>query len=174
MMLRLLRACVAVSAALLAFTACGEDVPPGERVPDLARQLDRVDAAIESGRYEEARSAVEDLVNTTAQAEVGGEVSDDEADRILDAAAALLEELPLDDRQDSAEGSGSPSPSLPAATPPADEDPDEGEESDDEGSEGEGEGESEGNGNGGGNGSEGEGGGNGPSGENGPDDGHGN
>ena len=167
-----LRVCLVVMTSLFALTACGEQAPPGERVPALARQVDRVDAAIESGRYADARSAIDDLVTATAQAEVGGELSDVEADRILDAAAELLDELPLDDREDGAGGSGSPTSSLPSTTPPADEDPpDEGEESDGEGSEGEGEGNgSEGDGDG----SEGEGDGNGPSSENGPDDGHGN
>jgi hypothetical protein len=89
-----LRRCVVILATLGALTGCGQDPPPGESVPALARHLDQVDAAIETGDYQRARLALDELVAETAQAEVGGDISDEQADRIVAAVRALLARLP--------------------------------------------------------------------------------
>ena len=78
---------------LLAPTGCADDAPPGENAPALGDGLDEVDAAIESGDRDEARQAVEDLIEDTAKARVEGDITDDQADRIFDAAQALLDRL---------------------------------------------------------------------------------
>ncbi|HXH80165.1 hypothetical protein [Nocardioides sp.] len=79
-------------------TACGkEESPPSEQVPALARQLDKVDEAVEAGQYERARAAVEELVATTAQAQVTGELSSEQAERIFASAQSVLENLPSED-----------------------------------------------------------------------------
>ena len=88
-----------LSAALATgLTACGEEEsPPSEQVPALGRHLDKVDEAVDAGQYERARAAVEDLVATTAQAEVTGELSSEQADAIFAAARSVLENLPSED-----------------------------------------------------------------------------
>lgn len=93
-----------VVAALLALVlvpslvSCGEsETPPSEQVPALGKQLDRVDAAVEDGDYEQARAAVKQLVATAARAQVEGELSDEQAQRIVTAARSVLENLPADD-----------------------------------------------------------------------------
>ncbi|RHW27509.1 hypothetical protein D0Z08_07405 [Nocardioides immobilis] len=79
---------------LLAAAGCSDEQPPGESAPALAERLDKVDAAIEDGELGEARRAVDELVAETARALVADEITDDEADRIFDAAREVLAELP--------------------------------------------------------------------------------
>jgi hypothetical protein len=92
-----------LSGVVLAFlvmagsAACGEQTPPGEAVPAIATALGRVDAAIQSGDRNRARTAVEDLVAETAEAEVAGELSAEQADRVVAAARKVLARLPADD-----------------------------------------------------------------------------
>ena len=88
------RSVLAGALLVLALTGCGDDAPPSESAPALADRLDDVDTAIEAGKLDEARQAVEDLVADTAQAEVEGDISQDQADQILEAARELLAELP--------------------------------------------------------------------------------
>ncbi|HYF71992.1 MAG TPA: hypothetical protein VD864_04170, partial [Nocardioides sp.] len=67
-------AALAVGAVLL-LSGCGSDDPaPSEAVPALARHLDAVDTAVASGRYDDARTALQSLVAAAAQAEVDGRV----------------------------------------------------------------------------------------------------
>jgi hypothetical protein len=61
----------------------------------------RVRATVGDGDYSQARAVVEDLVAATAQAQVDGDLSDEQAQRIVKAARSVLESLPADD------GSGS-------------------------------------------------------------------
>lgn len=96
---------------------CGGDAPAGEQVPALGQRLARVDAAVEAGDYAQARTAVEALVNDTAQAKVAGDLSDEQAERVLDAAADVLARLPASTPSPApspATTSPSPSTSLPA------------------------------------------------------------
>lgn len=102
---------VAVLVALLALvTGCSGDPPPGEQVPELAEQLAVVDAEIEDGDLAGARAAVEELVSRTALALTAEEISKDDADQILEAAQALLAELPegqpADEQTPDSEGGG--------------------------------------------------------------------
>jgi hypothetical protein len=90
---------------LLPVAGCSSDAPPAEAVPELAAQLDRVDAAVAAGDYARARAAVDALVARTAQAEVADEITEEEADRIFDAARDVLAELPPAD-----EGASTPPP----------------------------------------------------------------
>jgi ribosomal protein S20 len=73
---------------------CGSDEPPGKAVPALSDRLDKVDAAIQAGDYDKARAAVHQLVSDTAHAEVDGDISSDQADRILESARSVLAALP--------------------------------------------------------------------------------
>jgi hypothetical protein len=90
---------VAAAALVLALApvlvSCGGDeAVPSEQVPALGRHLDEVDAAIGSGDYAGARVAVRELVAEAARAQVDGELSDEQAQRIVTAARAVLERLP--------------------------------------------------------------------------------
>jgi len=87
---------VAVAAAVLVVTAagCSSDEPPGKAVPALSDRLDKVDAAIAAGDYDKARAAVHQLVSDAAHAEVDGDISSDQADRILESAKSVLAAMP--------------------------------------------------------------------------------
>lgn len=80
----------------LALTACSEETPAGELSPALAERLDQVDEAVAEEDYDKARREVEELVGETAKAQVKGDISDEQAQRILEAAREVLEELPAD------------------------------------------------------------------------------
>lgn len=89
----------AASALVLALApvmvSCGGDeTAPSEQVPALAKHLEQVDAAIESGDHAAARAAVKELVAEAARAQVDGELSDEQAQRIVSAARSVLENLP--------------------------------------------------------------------------------
>lgn len=75
-------------------TGCGDDGAPADAVPALSLQLDRVDAAIDSGRFGAARSALADLVAETEQARADGTLDAEHAEAILEAAGTLDGELP--------------------------------------------------------------------------------
>ncbi len=103
---------VLAGATVLALaTGCGEDRSPADSVPALSRQLDRVDAAIAAERYDDARTALDDLVDTTAQASADGTLDATEADAILQAAGHLTEQL------QGAAGSPAPDPSSTSSNP---------------------------------------------------------
>jgi hypothetical protein len=92
-----MRRFVAVLGALTLFftaTGCADEATPGESVPALVKDLDRVDASVEKGDFGEARTAVEELIAEAAQARVDGEITAEQADRIFDAAQSFLDHLP--------------------------------------------------------------------------------
>lgn len=95
---------LAVVAALVALTStgCADDPAPSESAPALEDSLSKVDAAIEAGEFDEARRAVKDLISDAAQARVDGDIDDEEADRIFDAAQEVLAVLPDQDEKESA------------------------------------------------------------------------
>lgn len=68
------------------------DVP--DTAPELADRVDAVDRAVDDGDPRRARKAIDELVAATARARVAGELSAEEAEAILRAAAELLRELP--------------------------------------------------------------------------------
>src|SRR4051794_32135418 len=87
----------ALLAALLTgatLTGCGSSAAPADSVPALGASLDKVDSFIAAGHLVQARSELKTLTATTTQARSDGELSDQDATRILDAAQALLAELP--------------------------------------------------------------------------------
>lgn len=94
---RLAAVVVTVLVAALGITACSEEEPPGRTVPELATQLDKVDAAVAEGDLAQARQATKRIVARTAVALAEGDITDEEAERIIEAAEALLAELPEDD-----------------------------------------------------------------------------
>jgi hypothetical protein len=78
-----------------ALVSCGGDeAAPSEQVPALGKHLEEVDAAVEAGDHAKARAAVKELVAETARAQVDGELSDEQAQRIVTAARSVLENLP--------------------------------------------------------------------------------
>ena len=83
-----------VLAGLLLTSACGADRSPVEAAPELGTRLDRVDAAIADGDLDRARTALKALATSTDRALDAGDLSDEQAARIDDAVAALLDRLP--------------------------------------------------------------------------------
>lgn len=103
-------------AALALLTSCGASGPVDD-VPALGTSLERVDEAVVEGRYDDARTELEELVATTTSAQQDGDLEDPDADRILAAAAQLMSALP------DGPGGGStpePEPSEPAEPVPSD------------------------------------------------------
>lgn len=90
-------AVVAVLVAALLAGGCADDEPPGQKVPELAAQLDKIDEAVADGDLDQARQATRRLVARTAVALADQDIDEEEADRILEAAEALLAQLPEDD-----------------------------------------------------------------------------
>lgn len=77
--------------------AVDAEAGPGEQVPGLVRVLERVDAAVVDGRYGRARVATGTLAARAARARVAGELPAEETEDILDAARALVDQLPDDE-----------------------------------------------------------------------------
>ena len=97
----------ALLVALLALlvTGCGDDPSPAESVPALSEHLEQVDEAISAGRYDDARTALDALVDVTARARVEGTLDADQADAILQAVGELGRRLPAADGKPAGEGS---------------------------------------------------------------------
>jgi hypothetical protein len=116
---------VAVLAVTAVLTAgCGQDTPT-EAAPELARQLARVDRAVTTGDEARIRDRVEALVSATDAARDAGRLDDEQAERILGAADALLARLPDEAPSPKPSPPASPSPTI---TPsPDEEEGDEGE-----------------------------------------------
>ena len=91
---RALGLAAAACASVLVLAGCGHDTAPGDAAPALARQLDDVDAAVGAHDYAAARSALKGLVRETTRARDDGTIDGDQADAILQAASAVLEQLP--------------------------------------------------------------------------------
>jgi ribosomal protein S20 len=105
------------AAAVLALvvSGCGSDSTPADEVPALATRLDRVDAAIAAGDDARARTALRALTEATTRSQEAGDISSDQADRIVAAATELLARLPE-------EAPAPPTdPETSATTPPASE-----------------------------------------------------
>jgi ABC-type glycerol-3-phosphate transport system substrate-binding protein len=94
-MRRRVAAAVLALAMAPALVSCGGDESaPSEQVPALGKHLEKVDEAVGSGDYAQARAAVKELVAEAARAQVDGELSDEQAQRIVTAARSVLENLP--------------------------------------------------------------------------------
>ncbi len=85
-----------VLAAVLA-AGCGGEATPADAAPELAEQLTRVDRAVAAGNDAQIREQVESLAAATEAARESGRLDDEQADRILAAADALLQRLPADE-----------------------------------------------------------------------------
>lgn len=120
-----------VSVLLLLATGCGQEEPPTSAVPELATQLEKVDAAVAAGDRALAAERVEELVATAEEARDAGDLSDEQADPIVAAAERLLEGLP-DPAPEPAEDTSTP----PSPAPEETEDADEGSEEEDADGEG--------------------------------------
>ena len=81
-----------VLAVALVLVGCAEKAP-SESVPELADRLEQVDAAIAADQPAMARAAVDDLVKGATRARMNGEITAEQADEILRAAAELLRRL---------------------------------------------------------------------------------
>jgi hypothetical protein len=105
-------AAVAVTAGLV-LAGCGEEEPPGELVPSLTEDLERVDDAIVDRDFDEAATALDEIEAATRAARDDGTLSESDADRILAAVEALREALvtPPETRS-------TPPESSPTKTPP--------------------------------------------------------
>lgn len=99
---------VAATGVLLA--GCGSSSAPSDAVPALGDSLDRVDDAIVDGRYDDARTELDELVGTTTSAREAGDLESSEAERILASAAEVMSALPAEE----AEEPEDPEPSEPA------------------------------------------------------------
>ncbi|MDQ4052920.1 MAG: hypothetical protein M3237_09495 [Actinomycetota bacterium] len=135
---------------------CGSDEPPSAAAPELADALSAVDDALANRNFARAEKALDRLTTEAEEAEQAGEISETEADEIVDAAEDLVALLPHNRDVDPLDDATTP---APAETPPPE---DEGEEDDEEkGKDDKEDKDEEKNGNG-------------HNSDNGPDDGHGN
>jgi hypothetical protein len=121
-------AALALAAVLTA--GCGSNSTPADAAPGLAEQLARVDRAVATGEDQQIRERVEALVAATEAARDSGRLDDEQADRILAAAEALLRRLPAEEPPP--EPSPSPSTSSPTTTPPSPDAEEEEEEEDED------------------------------------------
>lgn len=117
------------TAAALAVSACGSQPAAGEAAPAVRAALTRLDDAVADERYRKARAALRELVQATIEARRTGQLTPEQADRILAAATRVGASLPKPPPQPVIE-----EPSAPA---------EETEEYDDEGGEHEGKGRGE-------------------------------
>ena len=110
-----------VGASFVLLAGCGGSSAPSDDVPALGDALDQVDEAIVAGQYDDARSALDELVATATAGREGGELGREEADRILAAAADLSAALPeeaAEEPEPSEPEPSEPEPSEPEPTEP--------------------------------------------------------
>lgn len=112
---------LALSAVLLA--GCAGESSPADAAPELADQLARVDRAVAAGDEARIRDRVESLVAATEAARDSGRLDDEQADRILTAADALIARLPAQEPRP--KPSPSPTSSSPTPSPTPDEEAEE-------------------------------------------------
>jgi hypothetical protein len=125
---RAVLAAIALVAATATLGGCGDDAPPADRVPSLARDLERVDAAIVDRDFDRATSALDHIEAATEAAQDDGTLSDSDADRILAAVTSLREALAERPEQQPTESS----PTTTSPPPPTSDQEDEGEVEDGE------------------------------------------
>jgi dTMP kinase len=114
------RRLVPLALTVVLFAAgCGGEAAPADAAPELAEQLALVDRAVVAGDEAQIRERVESLVAATEAARDAGRVDDEQADRIMTAAEALLARVPAEEPTSE---SPSPPPSPPTLSPSPDED----------------------------------------------------
>ena len=115
--------------AVIAVLAAGCGETPTEAAPELARQLAQVDRAVTNGDEARIRDRVESLVSATEAARDSGEIDDEQADRILAAADALLARLPAEEPASEPPSPSTSSPTTETPEPPEEDEGDEGDNS---------------------------------------------
>jgi hypothetical protein len=132
------RTSLACRLATLAVTAmvaagCGSDTTPADSVPELADRLERVDSAVATGDEARIRQRVEALVAATESARDEGSLDDEDAERILAAADAMLARLPAEEPAPEPPSPPTSSPTTEIPEPPEEDEGDEGDEGDNSG-----------------------------------------
>ncbi len=123
-------AALALTAVLAA--GCGGNSTPADAAPELAEQLERVDRAVTTGDEARIRERVESLVAATEAARDAGRIDDEQADRILTAADALLGRLPAEEPSPKPPSPPTSSPTTTSPSPDEEGDEEEDEEEGDE------------------------------------------
>ena len=110
-MTRLLVRAAATAASVLLLASWGS-APPGEQAPALTKELSAIDDALAQSDYARAQEHLQKLVAAAEDARAAGDLDDDDADRVLAAAARLLAELP-----GAPDTTATPEPSTEPSTP---------------------------------------------------------
>jgi hypothetical protein len=82
-------------AAALLLAGCSHSTPAGEQDPQVLAALSTVESAIAGHDYGQARTALDRLADRAAQDRRDGTLTDDQATRVLAAAAQLRADLPV-------------------------------------------------------------------------------
>lgn len=91
---RLVGVAALATAAGLALAGCGSQPTAGEAAPAVRAALTSLDDAVADERYRRARAALRDLVEATIKARRAGQLTPEQADRILAAAARVDASMP--------------------------------------------------------------------------------
>jgi hypothetical protein len=128
-------ACRLTTLAVTAMVAagCGSDTAPADAVPELADRLEQVDTAVATGDEARIRQRVEALVAATESARDEGSLDDEDAERILAAADAMLARLPAEEPAPEPPSPPTSSPTTETPEPPEEDEDDEGDEGDNSG-----------------------------------------
>jgi hypothetical protein len=122
------RPVVAVALSAVLATGCGRE-GPAEADPELAQQLARVDRAVVTGDDALIRDRVESLVSATEAARDAGRLDEEQADRIIAAADALLARLQAEEPAPEPPSTPTSSPTTETPEVPEDDDDEEGDNS---------------------------------------------
>jgi hypothetical protein len=82
-------------AAALLLAGCSHSTPAGEQDPQVRAALSTVESAIAGHDYGQARTALDRLADRAAQDRRDGTLTDNQATRVLAAAAQLRADLPV-------------------------------------------------------------------------------
>lgn len=93
------RTTAALLGAVCLLVGCAGPQASGATVGELRAMLSQIDRAIVDGRYGEARTLLNDLVDATVAARDGGGLEQAHAERVMAASAGLLAALPPGDRR---------------------------------------------------------------------------
>lgn len=112
-----------VAGLILTAVACGSGSTPADRVPSLESAYSQIRTALASDHPQTARRHLRALVDQTTRAVSAGDLSGEQGDRILAAAAKLLTALPAPQPSPSPAATA-PAPTTPSASEPREEKPD--------------------------------------------------
>ena len=126
----LARRLAALALMAVVTAGCGGESAPADAAPELAAQLERVDRAVVAGDEVRIRQRVEALVEATESARGEGRLDDEQANRILAAAEAMLAQLPVEAPAPEPPSPPTSSPTTETPEPPQEDEDDEGDEGD--------------------------------------------